>query len=102
MRGELGHESRGRVNGRARCAIGARRRYGGSEMSQSQSIGMSEADAPSRLQAVRREIAQACAQARRDPAEVTFVAVSKTFGVDAIAPVLAAGQAVFGENRVQE
>jgi pyridoxal phosphate enzyme (YggS family) len=71
-------------------------------MSQSQSIGMSEADAPSRLQAVRREIAQACAQARRDPAEVTLVAVSKTFGVDAIAPVLAAGQAVFGENRVQE
>jgi pyridoxal phosphate enzyme (YggS family) len=71
-------------------------------MSQSQSIGMSEADAPSRLQAVRREIAQACAQARRDPAEVTLVAVSKTFGVDAIAPVLAAGQALFGENRVQE
>jgi hypothetical protein len=63
---------------------------------------MSEADAPSRLAAVRREIAEACAKAGRDPAEVTLVAVSKTFGADAIAPVLAAGQRIFGENRVQE
>jgi hypothetical protein len=63
---------------------------------------MSEANAPARLAAVRREIADACAQAGRDPAEVTLVAVSKTFGGDAIAPVLAAGQRVFGENRVQE
>ena len=51
---------------------------------------------------MRREIAQACAGARRDPAGVTLVAVSKTFGAAAIAPVLAAGQRVFGENRVQE
>jgi hypothetical protein len=63
---------------------------------------MSEADAPSRLAAVRREIAEACAKAGRDPAEVTLVAVSKTFGADAIAPVLAAGERIFGENRVQE
>jgi pyridoxal phosphate enzyme (YggS family) len=60
------------------------------------------AHAPARLEAVRREIAEACGKARRDPAEVTLVAVSKTFGADAIAPVLAAGQRVFGENRVQE
>jgi pyridoxal phosphate enzyme (YggS family) len=59
-------------------------------------------DAPARLQAVLQEIAEACAKARRDPAEVTLVAVSKTFGADAIAPVLAAGQQIFGENRVQE
>jgi pyridoxal phosphate enzyme (YggS family) len=59
-------------------------------------------DAPSRLKSVRADIAQACAKARRDPAEVTLVAVSKTFGADAITPVLAAGQHVFGENRVQE
>jgi PLP dependent protein len=59
-------------------------------------------DAPARLRAVLQEIAQACAKARRDPAEVTLVAVSKTFGPDAIAPVLAAGQRAFGENRVQE
>jgi pyridoxal phosphate enzyme (YggS family) len=67
-----------------------------------QTIRMSEADAPSRLAAVRRKIAEACAGAGRDPAEVTLVAVSKTFGADAIAPVLAVGQRVFGENRVQE
>jgi PLP dependent protein len=33
---------------------------------------------------------------------VTLIAVSKTFGPDAIEPVIAAGQKVFGENRVQE
>jgi pyridoxal phosphate enzyme (YggS family) len=58
--------------------------------------------APVRLRAVLQEITQACASARRDPAEVSLVAVSKTFGPDAIAPVLAAGQRAFGENRVQE
>ena len=59
-------------------------------------------DAPSRLKVVLEDIGQACAKARRDPAEVTLVAVSKTFGAEAIAPVLVAGQRVFGENRVQE
>jgi len=59
-------------------------------------------DAPARLQLVGAKIAAACAEARRDPATVTLVAVSKTFGAQAIAPVLAAGQRVFGENRVQE
>src|SRR5262249_30683065 len=36
------------------------------------------------------------------PGAVTLVAISKTFGADAIEPVIAAGQRVFGENRVQE
>jgi pyridoxal phosphate enzyme (YggS family) len=54
------------------------------------------------LVAVRRDIARACAEVRRDPAGVTLVAISKTFGPDAIEPVIAAGQRVFGENRVQE
>jgi hypothetical protein len=54
------------------------------------------------LAEVRAEIARACRDARRDPAEVTLVAVSKTFGAEAIEPVIAAGQRVFGENRVQE
>ena len=54
------------------------------------------------LAKVRDEIARACAQARRDPASVTLVAISKTFGADAIEPVIVAGQRVFGENRVQE
>ena len=54
------------------------------------------------LEAVRHEIARACREARRDPGSVTLVAVSKTFGAEAIEPVIAAGQRVFGENRVQE
>jgi len=52
--------------------------------------------------AVRGEIARAARGAGRDPASVTLVAVSKTFGADAIEPVIAAGQRIFGENRVQE
>jgi pyridoxal phosphate enzyme (YggS family) len=54
------------------------------------------------LARVRGEISAACAEANRDPASVTLIAVSKTFGVDAIEPVIAAGQRVFGENRVGE
>jgi len=54
------------------------------------------------LAEVRQEIARACREAGRDPSGVTLVAVSKTFGAEAIAPVIAAGQTVFGENRVQE
>src|SRR3982750_19381 len=54
------------------------------------------------LARVQREIAAACAEAKRDPASVTLIAVSKTFPADAIEPVIAAGQRVFGENRVQE
>jgi len=57
---------------------------------------------PSGLAAVRAAIARACRDASRDPAEVTLVAVSKTFPPEAIEPVIAAGQRVFGENRVQE
>jgi pyridoxal phosphate enzyme (YggS family) len=57
---------------------------------------------PNGLSAVERDIAQACKEARRDRSSVTLVAVSKTFDADAIAPVIEAGQRVFGENRVQE
>jgi PLP dependent protein len=54
------------------------------------------------LAEVRAEIARACRDVGRDPATVTLVAVSKTFGAEAIEPVIAAGQRAFGENRVQE
>jgi pyridoxal phosphate enzyme (YggS family) len=54
------------------------------------------------LEAVEREIVAACTQAGRDRSSVTLIAVSKTFAADAIVPVIAAGQRVFGENRVQE
>jgi PLP dependent protein len=57
---------------------------------------------PNALAAVEQEIARACEDAKRDRASVTLIAVSKTFGPDVIAPVIAAGQRVFGENRVQE
>jgi PLP dependent protein len=59
-------------------------------------------DSRLRLNAVRQDIAAAGKAARRDPSAVTLIAVSKTFGAGAIEPVIAAGQTVFGENRVQE
>jgi PLP dependent protein len=58
--------------------------------------------AASALAAVRRDIEEACRAAGRDPATVTLVAISKTFSAAAIEDVIAAGQTVFGENRVQE
>jgi hypothetical protein len=59
-------------------------------------------DSSTGLQHVRAEIARACNDAGRDPASVTLVAVSKMFAAAAIEPVIAGGQRVFGENRVQE
>jgi len=57
---------------------------------------------PVGIDAVRAEIARACRDAGREADSVTLVAASKTFDADAIEPVVAAGQRVFGENRVQE
>src|SRR3981189_1359732 len=57
---------------------------------------------PNGLATVEQEIARACQEARRDRASVTLIAVSKTFDAETIAPVIEAGQLVFGENRVQE
>jgi PLP dependent protein len=54
------------------------------------------------LAAVRVQMDRACRDANRDPATVTLVAISKTIDADAIEPVIAAGQRIFGENRVQE
>jgi pyridoxal phosphate enzyme (YggS family) len=59
-------------------------------------------DAVSRLAEVRSAIAAATAEAKRPADAVTLVAVSKTFPIEAIEPVLAAGQRVFGENYVQD
>ena len=55
-----------------------------------------------KLQAVRRAIAQAATEARRPPDSVTLLAVSKTFGADAVLAAAAAGQTAFGENYLQE
>jgi PLP dependent protein len=57
---------------------------------------------PTGIAEVRQEIVRACRDAGREPTDVTLVAISKTFGAEAIEPVIAAGQRVFGENRVQE
>jgi pyridoxal phosphate enzyme (YggS family) len=51
---------------------------------------------------VNDRISAAARLAGRDPETVTLIAVSKTFGADAVAPLVAAGHRVFGENRVQE
>lgn len=54
------------------------------------------------LQQVHRQMAAACAQAGRDVNAVTLLAVSKTFGPDAVVQALGAGQHAFGENYIQE
>ena len=54
------------------------------------------------LSAVRHKIARAARAAGRDPDDVTLTAVCKQQPWDHIAPVLDAGQRIFGENRVQE
>jgi hypothetical protein len=65
-------------------------------------------DAPStaaiveNLNRVRDRIATAAAAAGRQPSDITLVAVSKTKPAEAVRAALAAGQRVFGENRVQE
>src|SRR6476620_3637341 len=58
-------------------------------------------DSSSGLLKVRADLERARAHSSLHQ-PVTLIAVSKTFGADAIAPVIAAGQKVFGENRVQE
>ena len=59
-------------------------------------------NAQARLADVQSRIARAAGLARRMPEDVSLVAVSKTHPAEAIRPLIAAGQRVFGENRVQE
>jgi pyridoxal phosphate enzyme (YggS family) len=54
------------------------------------------------LRHVQERIASAAIAAGRSPEDITLVAVSKTKPAEAVAAALAAGQTVFGENRVQE
>jgi pyridoxal phosphate enzyme (YggS family) len=63
---------------------------------------MSENDAVEALLQVQECIRRSASDYDRDPASITLVAVSKTFPAEAIDPVLAAGQRIFGENYVQE
>ncbi|WP_035715559.1 YggS family pyridoxal phosphate-dependent enzyme [Azorhizobium doebereinerae] len=58
--------------------------------------------AAARLADIRAAMDQACRDAARPVGAATLIAVSKTFGAEEIWPIIAAGQRVFGENRVQE
>lgn len=57
---------------------------------------------PQQLAAVRERLRLACQAAGRSPDSVGLLAVSKTFGPDAVVQAMAAGQRAFGENYVQE
>ncbi|MEM1047625.1 MAG: YggS family pyridoxal phosphate-dependent enzyme [Pseudomonadota bacterium] len=59
-------------------------------------------EAAERLEAVQSAAIRAAKTAGRESDAVTLIAISKTFGLEAIRPVIAAGHRVFGENRVQE
>lgn len=54
------------------------------------------------LEDIRARIARSAEIAGRKPEAVELIAISKTHDAEAIEPLLAAGQRVFGENRVQE
>ena len=54
------------------------------------------------LTTIRARIKSACARSGRDPGRVRLVAVSKTKPAGAVLAALAAGQSLFGENRVLE
>ena len=56
----------------------------------------------SRLRTVTDRLSTACQAAGRDPASVRLLAVSKTFGDDAVSQAMAAGQLAFGENYIAE
>ncbi len=56
----------------------------------------------SNLADVRTRLAQAATRAGRDPSSIRLVAVSKTFPIEYVRAAVAAGQRIFGENRVQE
>lgn len=58
--------------------------------------------AAGRLAAVHAAVAAAARLAGRDAADIELIAVSKTWDAEAIAPLIAAGQRSFGENRVAE
>lgn len=59
-------------------------------------------DAGQRLALIHDAIARTARIAGRDPAGIELIAISKTFGAEAITPLIAAGQRSFGENRVAE
>jgi PLP dependent protein len=79
------------------CSLGAE------EAPRGDDHGVSDIDLiPGNLAALRRRIEAVARASGRDPASITLVAVSKTHPQEAVEAALAAGQSIFGENRVQE
>ena len=58
--------------------------------------------AADRLGEITDRISGAARDGGREAGDIALIAVTKTYGADAILPVIAAGQRIFGENRVQE
>lgn len=63
---------------------------------------MNDEDSITRLEAIQNRIASSCARADRAIEGVQLLVVSKTWPVEAISPVVSAGQRAFGESRFQE
>jgi len=57
---------------------------------------------PHKLQLIRERIELAAVSANRTPADIRLIAVSKTYPPETIREAIAAGQTLFGENRVQD
>jgi len=54
------------------------------------------------IRGVRERIAQACAKAGRDPAQITIVAISKNRSAEELGEAIQAGITDIGENKIQE
>jgi uncharacterized pyridoxal phosphate-containing UPF0001 family protein len=65
-------------------------------------VSQRHAELSARLAAARSRISAACAAARRDPAEITLIAVTKTYPASDVLALASLGLADFGENRDQE
>ena len=71
-------------------------------MSKGQAEAAADESAVGRRAAVLDRIGAAARGQGREPSSVRLMIVTKTYGADAVAPLIGAGHRVFGENRVQE
>lgn len=67
-----------------------------------ESLTRNNIDVAANLAAIQARMDKAASEVGRAATDVTLIAVSKFHGTDRIVPALAAGQRIFGENRVQE
>ncbi len=86
----------------ARCRRFTARAQASNRVSMISSISRVPMSVAAALAGIRARIASAAIAAGRQADNITLVAVSKTHPQAAIADAIAAGQTVFGENRVQE